>query len=384
MVGLVSQWGQQGYRPAPQGYQNAYQWGLPRSQAPQESWGRRTGPSWSAAPTTSTWNPNVGASPTRRWAPPQSRPEGGGKTPIIFAILVALGFIVAATVVMLLIQGGGQAKPSVPTGGYQNEDYQVPEATKNPPELPIPDTYEEAKQWMQSNAIYQVSLHQPVECTATPIDLENASTEALEKHFNEFTGCLMKVFGPALEEAGYTPVRPTVTIYSSEITTKCGEVPMQNAVYCGADQQVYYAVDLPDVIPSNLKSTNYIVESVIAHEFGHAIQARTGILVSELAWEQESSESTALSLSRRLETQADCFAGEFISTVAQSVSIDNQGIADISNLFYAIGDDQLSGDPNYEGNHGHGDSRQSWFWKGSSSPNMGTCNTFIASDSEVK
>ena len=95
---------------------------------------------------------------------------------------------------------------------------------------------------------------------------------------DELTACLMRVWAPTLQEAGYEAVRPTVTVYSTPISTPCGDMPMENAAYCMVDQQIYYASDLTDIIPKDLSNVPHTADAVMAHEFGHAIQARTGIL----------------------------------------------------------------------------------------------------------
>lgn len=302
------------------------------------------------------------------------------------AIVIVIGAIFLGMVVvsMLTEQGPGGPSPQTPPGEYQNESYQVPPIDTNPPELPMPQTYGEATAWMVDNAIYSSDVAVPVRCDAAPIDLSNASLSTLQDHMNELTACLMRVFGPAVEQAGYVTVRPSVTIYTREVQTRCGSMPRQNASYCAADQQIYYAADLPDIIPSRLQDSPYVVESVIAHEFGHAIQGRTGILISEAAWEQNSGEADANEFSRRLEVQADCWSGQFINSVKMSVGLDDNDVQQLSLLFYSIGDDQLSGDPNIEGNHGHGDSRRDWFLEGTVTTSMGACNTFDAPAAAVR
>lgn len=313
--------------------------------------------------------------------------RGGGASNALRLLILAIGAIIAGMVMISLLTstgGGGPSGPETPPGEYQNENYQVPPVDTNPPEIPVPTTYGEATDWLEANPVYNASVATPVRCDAQPIDLVNSSHAALEQHFNELTECLMRVFGPSLESAGYIPVRPSVTVYSTPVNTRCGSMPLQNAAYCSADQQVYYATDLPDIIPDQLKSTNYVVESVIAHEFAHAIQARTGILISSAAWEQNSNKAVANEYARRLEVQADCWTGQFISSVGYSVGIDQNGVTELSELYYNIGDDVLTGDPNYDGNHGRGENRQGWFMEGSGSTSMGTCNTYIAPASEVR
>ncbi len=303
-------------------------------------------------------------------------------------LLLAIGAIILGMFLVSMLSSGNDQPPIEPTSEppteYQNEDYQVPPVDTNPSEIPMPTTYGEATDWLLNNSIYSSTIAVPVRCESLPINLSTASDSALYEHFNLLTGCMMRVFAPAVESAGYEMVRPSVTLYSSPINTRCGTMPQMNAAYCSADQQVYYATDLPEIVPAQLQGENYVVESVIAHEFAHAIQARTGILISEAAWEQNSDEPTANEFARRLEVQADCWSGQFIQSVGQSVGIDQNGVDDLSMLFYSIGDDQLTGNPNIDGNHGHGDSRRAWFLAGTQSTSMGTCNAFSAPSEQVR
>lgn len=370
----MSQWGQQG-----QWGQSTQQWGAPR---PQQQWGGQQG--WNAPQQNQQWG-----SPGR-YAPnqPQRGRGGGGASPLKWMI-IAIFTILAAIMLLGLLggegepQGQGQGQGQEPTE-YQNEDYQVPQIDTAPVDFPKPTTYGEATDWLQNNPIYSASIPAPTRCESQPIDLENASDAQLEQHFNELTGCLMRAFDEPMQQAGYVLPRPSVTIYSSEIATRCGTMPMYNAAYCTADQQIYYASNLPEIIPSELDGTLYAVESVVAHEFAHHIQNRTGILISSAAWEQNSNEAGANNFARRLEVQADCFAGQFINSAGPSVGIDEERSNRLSLLFYAIGDDVLTGDPNIDGNHGHGDSRRNWYWQGYSNTSMGACNTYVAPDSEVR
>ena len=111
-----------------------------------------------------------------------------------------------------------------------------------------------------------------------------------------------------------------MTIYGEKITTKCGESGI-NAFYCSADQQVYYSNQLPTVLES-ASENKWTADVVMAHEFGHAIQGRTGILISAHALGQNSGDqATDLQYTRRLETQADCFSGMFVRAVSVSLGV---------------------------------------------------------------
>ena len=101
-----------------------------------------------------------------------------------------IGVIVLGMVVVSLLTEPetGDPSPQTPPGEYQNASYQVPPIDTNPPELPMPQTYGEATDWMVNNAIYSSEIAVPVRCEAQPIDLANASMSVLQDHMNEFTG----------------------------------------------------------------------------------------------------------------------------------------------------------------------------------------------------
>lgn len=271
------------------------------------------------------------------------------------------------------------------TGPYANESYTPPPADMNPPELPAPKTYGQATTMLNANAIYSETTPKPTNCSkVVDLDASTATVAELTAHLNNLMGCLMTTWNPPVTAAGYVMPRPSVTVYTRTIQTACGTIDSINAMYCAADQQVYYAKALPQALPASLRSAKFVTELVVAHEFGHAIQARTGILYSEKAWESKSSKSEALTYSRRLEQQADCFAGEFVSSIAQSKAFTDADLTTLTKVMNNLGDDVISGDPSYVGGHGSGKNRQVWFTKGYNDTALTTCNTFTAPASSVK
>ena len=174
-----------------------------------------------------------------------------------------------------------------------------------------PETYEQAEQWITNSSFYNQTGRAPVRCNSQPINVVTASDAQLKAHFEGLMECLVRVWEPPVTNAGFVIVRPTVTIYGEELTTKCGKTGV-NAFYCTADQQVYYSNLLPEALPT-VRQNKWTADIVMAHEFGHALQGRTGILISAHALGQNSGdEGTELQYTRRLETQADCFSGMFL------------------------------------------------------------------------
>lgn len=293
-----------------------------------------------------------------------------------------MGLVLVSLIAIVALMGADLLNPT-PSVAYQNEDYQVPPPDKNPPPLPLPQTYAEAERYVATNPFYQQSAPIPVRCQATPVNVATASDAQLKSHFESLMECLLRVWETPLTQAGYQIVRPTVTIYGKEVTTKCGKSDV-NAFYCSADQQVYFSDLLPRYVPI-VRTNKWAADVVMAHEFGHALQARSGILVSAHALGQNSgSNATQLEVSRRLETQADCFSGMYTRSVEQSLGIKQSDLSGIESTYYAVGDDTISGKPNVVGNHGLSETRQRWGTTGLSTSAVGKCNTFAVKASLVR
>jgi predicted metalloprotease len=307
--------------------------------------------------------------------PPMPAPRRRNPLRFLLLVIIILGL---ATIVGLAISGlSSSSGTGSSTAAYQNDDYQVPPPDTNPPPIPLPQTYEQAEQLITNNPFYRQAVPVPVRCSSQPINVATASDAQLKSHFEGLMECLVRVWEPPVTNAGFIIVRPTVTIYGKELTTKCGKTGV-NAFYCTADQQVYYSNLLPQALPSTIGNNKWTADIVMAHEFGHALQGRTGILVSGHALGQESGdEGTAAKYMRRLETQADCFSGMFVHSVSVSLGVQQQDVDGILAIYDTIGDDNLSGKPDVVGNHGLGRSREYWGNMGLANSEVGKCNTFI-------
>ena len=311
------------------------------------------------------------------YGPPAQPPRR--RSPMMSLLLGLVAMSVLAIVGLVLV--------NVFTGSsdtaYQNDDYQVPPPDAAPPPIPLPQTYTEAEDWLVDNKLYAQSAPIPVRCDNPPINVADASDDDLETHFNNQVECLMRVWNPPVTAAEYLLPRPSVTIYGEKITTKCGESGV-NAFYCSADQQIYFSNLLPQAVPI-VRTNKWSADVVMAHEFGHAIQGRTGLLISAHALAQNAdSERESNQLIRRLETQADCFAGVYMRSVSRSLGVQQADLRGIEDTFAAVGDDTVTGEPDVEGNHGLARSRVFWGLTGLGTSDIGKCNTFIAPASQVR
>ena len=266
-------------------------------------------------------------------------------------------------------QAGQPTESTTPTGRPTRSP--AP-ADTHPDDPPVPSTYAEVYQTLESSPLYDQALP-PTQCSLTDIDLATASVPAVEEHLNGFVDCLMAVWSGPVADAGFELPRPSVTVYTAAITSPCGELDMTNAAYCTADQQIYYADDLVEIFPSDLWTMRFTTESVLAHEFGHEIQYRTMILTSAAVLAADASTDDQMDLSRRTEMQADCFAGVFLNSVSGSVGMTTQERQRIVTLFTDLG-----GTTPYEDDHGTGAHRAAWVTKGLASTTPGVCSTYTA------
>ena len=95
------------------------------------------------------------------------------------------------------------------------------------------------------------------------------------------------------------PHRPPNDVigYDSEIPTSCGPALANNAFYCPLDDRIYYHNAF--MTSQLVNNGDFAVVFVLAHEWGHLIQQRLGILGDPRVF------------SVQVELQADCFAGVY-------------------------------------------------------------------------
>ncbi|HEY3339548.1 MAG TPA: neutral zinc metallopeptidase [Propionicimonas sp.] len=304
---------------------------------------------------------------------------------LLIGLVLVIGIAFFAISLTHYLGGGSELGGNQPTSpGTTSPPVEVPEPDYSPPPVPQPETYEQATEWLKDNAVYAETAPIPTDCQVPAINLPEARAAELTVHLNELTACLWRVWAPPLEKAGFTLPRPPVTVYTEPITTACGKEDGVNASYCAGDQHIYYAEPLYKILPQDQQTLPFVVDTILAHEFGHTIQARTGLLVASAAWEQHGTKAEGLVFSRRAEMQADCFAGMFTVAVGGASGLSGNDLANLQDVIFNIGDDVLTGQANYNGGHGLGKNRKAWFTNGQQNSQMGKCNTYVVPASAVR
>jgi uncharacterized protein len=87
-------------------------------------------------------------------------------------LLAVIGLCLVALAALVLVSFF--ARPA--EIAYANDDYQVPAPELNPPQIPFPQSLDQAQQWMQQNPLYGQSAPAPVRCEVPPIDVARPTT----------------------------------------------------------------------------------------------------------------------------------------------------------------------------------------------------------------
>ena len=209
-----------------------------------------------------------------------------------------------------------------------------------------------------------------------------ATTESLEDVWNT----------QLPDQVGMRWVQPHTTIFTGAVDTGCGAASSGiGPFYCPADQQVYIDPSFFDqVLVRQLGAApgGAAQMYVVAHEFGHHLQAMLG----DIRRSQQDPAGPS-SGAVRVELQADCYAGLWAHYATTTPapggeaplleSLTHHDVDAIIQTAEAIGDDHIQKaggarvDPS-SWTHGSSEMRRQWFLTGYEQGSMQACDTFRA------
>jgi predicted metalloprotease len=200
-----------------------------------------------------------------------------------------------------------------------------------------------------------------------------------EKRLREFYAaqlrCLEHAWEPALTGAGF-PFEPVTVDLSDDPVTACGDLPpadQATGLYCAEDTTIYLPRERT-LEAFGLADEAHI--ATLAHEYGHHVQHLSGILsdANEQLNRYPEGSPPDRELGRRLELQANCFAGAFLAGASGRGSISNE-------LARAAVDDfrnWIDSDT-----HGASETQREWATRGYQRGDVGHCNTWHAPSEDV-
>ncbi|BDU03995.1 hypothetical protein GV791_30250 [Nocardia cyriacigeorgica] len=291
--------------------------------------------------------------------PPPRRSGGGGK---VVAVLVVLVLVVVGGLVRAGVKTGIRDDASGPRPGmtYDNGETGPAKTADNPLVIDTSATLI------------------PASCDYAPW---GTGVETARAFFDSAENCLEAAWKPVLEKAGLPFQAPTVNVSATTdgITTPCtGTTSNFAAFYCPANKSIYMPISQ---LQTDLFGDNWVVYlSVFAHEYGHHIQNMSGILKAANSERVDSGvrSTRGLELSRRVELQANCFDGMYLSSSSQGGSLT------ASQMSMAREDAEHRGDqPGDMRDHGSTANGSRWFNTGVDENRTSQCNTFAAPASAV-
>lgn len=179
---------------------------------------------------------------------------------------------------------------------------------------------------------------------------------------------------------------PKLVLYSGSTRSACGlGQAAMGPFYCPADEKVYLDLSFFREMGQRLGAHGDFAQGyVIAHEIGHHVQNRLGILDQVNEARSRGNQRQANALSVLSELQADCLAGIWANQLRRQGDIIEPGdIEEAMNAAAAVGDDRLQ--KQQQGyvvpdafTHGTSQQRMTWFKRGLESGNIAQCDTFAS------
>jgi predicted metalloprotease len=201
------------------------------------------------------------------------------------------------------------------------------------------------------------------------------AADVLQAFYRAGLHCLDAAWRPALDTAA-EPFRPTELTLDLNPLSRCGDAPTEQeatAFYCSRDNTIYIPREriLAD---AGLIRAGHV--GILAHEYGHHVQELSGIMRAfekELGGTEEHSPEEE-ALVRRLELQANCFAGVFLAAAT--------GRGDVSARLATAAVDALGGDDSPT--HGSHLNQLTWARAGLEQGITSACNTWTAAEESVR
>lgn len=226
------------------------------------------------------------------------------------------------------------------------------------------------------NKLYKVGRIPASKCKEPTV--RATSLAKVKLYYTQFLGCLNKAWAPVVREAGYQFWAPKLVVYAGRSANTFCDLT-STAVYCDGTIYMSADYDLKNQGTYDPLWTRTTMAFLIAHEYGHHVQAMTGILAASHERELTFS-STAMQLleSRRRELQASCLSGVYLGADKQYFPARGSWLLKWKWTVRNRGDEW-----NPKRTHGNKTNHSRWSRAGFAAADPAACNTFTAKQTAV-
>ncbi|MEU5693748.1 neutral zinc metallopeptidase [Actinosynnema sp. NPDC020468] len=216
----------------------------------------------------------------------------------------------------------------------------------------------------------------PVRCALPEFGPSDAELTA---YYRAGVACLDLAWQPLLAK-GNLPFDPPGLDASATLgASPCGEAPSPDeavAFYCGRNRTIYMPTSRLRDNGGGERPSSHL--ATLAHEYGHHVQALSGMLRAADGKITDAGEKSpaGLEMSRRIELQANCFAGLFLAAATDSLGWDLASQA-ADDFQYAVEE------PPERNGHGNPVNQARWASNGFDGGTTASCNTYAASAEDV-
>ncbi|RFU38569.1 hypothetical protein DZF91_27010 [Actinomadura logoneensis] len=303
---------------------------------------------------------------------PPGRPprrSAGGAVAGIIGVFAALGVVVIVVMSAL----SSSHRTTLPSGGSGTTSASGRGSDGFSPQNVTRATATDSK-------LYTTGALTSVNCHLPRLD---ESAESMRRFMNDLSDCLDTTWKTQFGKAGISFAPPNRVFWLQPGSSPCGSYPApgSSAFYCPANNTMY--VGLKHVIETsgNESVAHFTVFArVVAHEYGHHVQDRSGILLYGDSLMDQSDPLGRAEASRRIELQAQCLAGEFLGANRTSLPLDQEQYSALIMDVRGRGDEDK---PPAKRDHGSSKHYASWTIRGIQRQNLAACNTWTAPPSAV-
>jgi len=219
-----------------------------------------------------------------------------------------------------------------------------------------------------------------VTCELPPWD---TSPQGAAEFFAGALPCLDAAWAPVMERAGLPFFPPGLefpdgTDWSSPCGAVAGGSGAVAAFYCGENNTLYMPF-------AGLQTDMYgphpgVYLAVLSHEYGHHVQAMSGVLdaYGRARYDAGVDTGAGLELSRRLELQAQCFSGMFFAAAYPRGSVEDTMLGEARSS-----QDRGDHNPAAPRDHGTDAHTSAWWEQGAQKNRTYQCNTWLSPPDDV-